>query len=280
MLRRRVGSLRAVARAGAITSIAMIGMLLSANAALAATVIGSAVGNTPCNSGFDTVQISPAYAVPAGGGSISSWTTQSGPVPGIVGLEVWRPTSTAGTYQWVETSPLVTPLALALTTFTLTTPIQVKEGDLLGLRIESKAYCAQVAAGTTDIWGGHMGATPGVGGTAAFLNNAGSLDVEATVDAAVIVPPPPPPSGCDSTNNSTDTSNGGSTDNSATSPTDASSAVTGDASNGAPADTSNVDSTDNSAKDAADKSKQDKSKQDKSKQDKSDQSTGGDNCEQ
>src|ERR1700694_4559654 len=156
---RRVGGFRPFARAGAIASIGLIGMVFSANAVFAASpVIGAAVGNTPCNSGFDTVQISPPYAVPAGGGSISSWTTYSGPNGGIVGLEVWRPTSPAGTYQLVQVSPLVTPLANSLTTFPLTPAIPVNEGDLLGLRIESKAYWAQVLPPTTDTWGGYLGA--------------------------------------------------------------------------------------------------------------------------
>ena len=63
MLSRRVGSFRPVARAGAIASIALIGMLLSANAALAATV-GSAAGTvTSTSAGFDTVQMSTAVGL-------------------------------------------------------------------------------------------------------------------------------------------------------------------------------------------------------------------------
>src|ERR1700694_3624501 len=259
---RRVGGFRPFARAGAIASIGLIGMVFSANAVFAASpVIGAAVGNTTCPAGFHTVQISPAYAVPVGGGSISSWTTQSGPLAGIVGLEVWTPTSTTGTYQLVQVSPLVTPLANSLMTFPLTPPIPVNEGDLLGLRIESNAYCFQYTAGGTDTYGGHLGATPAVGGTAIFGSNAGSLDVEATVDAAVITPPPPPPpTGCDSTGTfASDATAIPASDSTATS-------------NGNSTDKSTKDSTDKSTKDSSDQSKKDKSAKD--------QSTGGDNCQQ
>ena len=266
MLSRRVGGFRPFARAGAIASIALIGMLLSANAAFAVTtVIGLAAGNTTCSAsaGFDTVQISSSaasYAVPVGGGSIASWSTQGGPGVGQVGLQVWRLTATAGTYQLVGAGPLETPVAGIPNTFTVAPAIAVQEGDVLGLRVEGHPYCDLYLAGTPDTWGGHMGATPGVLGTAAFGNNAGTLDVEATVDATVITPPPPPPSGCDSTGNSANTV------------ADTSASVAVDESTAAPADTSNVDSTDKSAKDATDKSKKDKSAKD--------QSTGGGNCQQ
>src|SRR3979409_844210 len=104
---RRVGGFGPFARAVAIASIALIGMVFSTNAAFASTVVGSAVGNSTCGAGFATVQISPAYAVTAGGVSISAWPPYSGPLGGMVGLEVWRPTSTAGSYQLVASSPLV-----------------------------------------------------------------------------------------------------------------------------------------------------------------------------
>jgi len=200
----RVGGFRPFARAGAIASIALIGMMFSGNAAFAATVIGSALGNTPCNYGFDTVQLSStgvSYAIPAGGGSISSWTTYSGPNGGMVGLQVWRPLATVPpSYQLVGESPLVTPLGNSLTTFPLTTPIPVLEGDLLGLRIDgfTKAYCEQFTPGSTDTYGGHMGGTPTVGTVATFTSNLGTLDVEATVDAVITPAPPPPANGCDS----------------------------------------------------------------------------------
>jgi hypothetical protein len=305
MRSRRVGGFRPFARAGAGASIALIGMLLSANAAFAATVIGSAATDSyVCPGGYDTVQLSwssGTYAVPPLGGAITSWSTLAGPGAGQVGLQVWRPSTTVpGAYVLVGASPLVTPTtALVLNDIPLTTPIPVQAGDLIGLRIQDPAYC-QALSSVTDIYGSKVVPTnPALGAIDTFLGNKYyQLDVAATV-GAVVTPPPPPPSGCDSTNNSTDTSNGGSTDNSATSPADTSAAVTADASNGgstdnsatspadssvavtadastgAPADTSNVDATDKSAKDATDKSKKDKSKKDRS-----DHSTGGDNCQQ
>src|ERR1700694_869052 len=114
---RRVGGIRPFARAGAIASIALIGMVFSANAAFAAVIGSAASDGFTCPAGYDTVQISSGsgtYTVPPGGGSISSWSTQSGPFPGQVGLQVWRPATPATspqTYTLVGASPLVIPTA-------------------------------------------------------------------------------------------------------------------------------------------------------------------------
>jgi hypothetical protein len=202
MRSRRVGGIRPFARAGAIASIALIGMVLSANAAFAATVIGSATGTvTSTSAGFDTVQISwssGSYAVPALGGSITSWSTQAGPLAGPVGLQVWRPTTTALTYVLVGSSPLVSLVPSTLNTFTLATPIAVQEGDLLGLRIEGRATYGQYTSSATDTYGAKQSVNPAVDAIDAFTNNTFfQLDVAATVEPAVT--PPPPSSGCDFT---------------------------------------------------------------------------------
>jgi hypothetical protein len=209
MLSRRVGSFRPLARAGATASIALIGMLLSATAALAATV-GSATGTvTSTSAGFDTVQMSTtvpgAYAVPLGGGNITTWSTLAGPLAGPVGLQVWRPTLTTGTYVLVGASPLVTLTPNTLNTFTLAAPILVREGDLLGLRIEGRATYGSYTSSPADVYGSFQAANPNPAGGAidAFAANTSFLlDVAATVEA-VIPPPPPPTSGCDSTGDST-----------------------------------------------------------------------------
>ena len=195
---RRVGGFRPFARAGAIASIALIGMMFSANAAFAATVIGATGANTLCNQAFDLVQMSSSagtFAVPTGGGSISSWSSESGSFLGQIALQVWRPTATADVYQLVGTSPLVTPpLAFTVNSYNLATPIPVQAGDLLGLRVDTKANCALFSAGVVgDNYGAHMGASPALDGTASFISNVGTLNVTATVDAVIPPPPPPPP---------------------------------------------------------------------------------------
>lgn len=207
---RRVGVVRPFARAGAIASIALIGMLLSANAALAATVIGSALSDSfTCNAGFDTVQLSSAipgaYAVPLNGGTITSWSTQTGPFTGAVGLQVWRSLGTVPpSYQLVGASPLETTLApLTLVNIPLVAPIVVQANDLIGLRIEGRAYCQLTTSNPLDVYGSHLGGNPTVGAIDTFLDNPTlQLDVAATVEAVIVPPPPPPPpptTGCDST---------------------------------------------------------------------------------
>jgi len=195
------GRFRPVARAGVIaSSMALMAMVVSPNAAFAATVIGSATGAVTCGSGFDTVQVatsSGTYVVPAGGGDITSWSTQAGPLAGPVGLQVWRPTITAQTYQLVGASPLVTLTTSTVNTINLATPIAVQAGDLLGLRIEGRAYCGQFTSSATDVWGSMMGLNPAVGVTDLFsYSTFFQLDVAATVGPAV-TPPPPPSAGCD-----------------------------------------------------------------------------------
>ncbi|MHB8588959.1 MAG: hypothetical protein ACYDA0_08920 [Candidatus Dormibacteraceae bacterium] len=241
-------------------------MALSANAAFAATVIGSTAGAVTCAAGFDTVQVSwssGSYAVPAGGGVITSWSTQAGPLTGPVGLQLWRATTTPQTYQLVGASPLVTLVPWTLNTTTLATPIPVQAGDLLGLRIEGRADCGQYTSSVTDTWGSLLTSNPAVGATDTFTYSTFfQVDVAATVDAAV-TPLPPPSSGCDSTDKSatkTDKSTGHSTDKTT---------------KGA-ADKSAADSTGKTTKDSNDKSAADPT--DKSTRDRNDQRAGGDNC--
>ena len=201
----KVGAFRRpVARAGIVaSSLALFAMVLSPHPALAATVIGSATGSVPCQGQFDVVQMTSAvsYAVPAGGGAITSWSTLADATNvGPVGLEVWRPTTTQFTYLLVGLSPLMTLTPSTVNTFNLASPIAVQAGDLLGLRIEGAAACGQSVPGTT--YGYHLGATPTAGAVTQFgFSNTFQLDVEATLGSAT-PPPPPPSSGCDSTGDS------------------------------------------------------------------------------
>jgi hypothetical protein len=201
----KVGAFRRpVARAAIVaSSLALFAMVLSPHPALAATVIGSPTGDTPCQGQYDVVQMTSAvsYAVPAGGGTITSWSTLADATnTGPVGLEVWRPTATQFTYLLVGLSPLVTLNPSVLNTFNLAAPIAVQAGDLLGLRIEGAAMCGLRVPGTT--YGYHLGATPAVGVVTQFgFSNTFQLDVEATL-GSVTPPPPPQSSGCDSTGDS------------------------------------------------------------------------------
>jgi hypothetical protein len=242
----RVGALRPVARAGIVaSSLALIAMVLSPHPAFAATVIGSATGSVPCQAQFDVVQMTSAvsYAIPAGGGTITSWSTLADATnTGPVGLEVWRPTTTQFTYLLVGLSPLMTLTPSILNTFNLAAPIAVQAGDLLGMRIEGAAACGQQVPGTT--YGYHLGATPAVGVVTQFgFSNSFQLDVEATL--GTVTPPPPPPPGCDSSGNSNNDSSGNSNSDSQDKSKDQSTKKCKD------------DSTDKSKNDSTDKSKND-----------------------
>jgi hypothetical protein len=144
------------ARTAAIaSSLATVAMFLLPNAAFAATPIGSPVGNTSCVAGYDVVQASssgPSYTVPAGGGSITSWSTMAGG-PGFLGparLEVWRP-KTAGVYTLVGISAPEALTARILNTFPVN--IGVQAGDLLGLNVVDQMLCLQ----TTTAAAGFVG---------------------------------------------------------------------------------------------------------------------------
>ena len=198
MRSRKVGEFRQLRQRGVIASaIALVALMLSASGASASTSIGNAGGTIICSQPASTVQVSStttSYAVPAGGGSISSWSIQATAWPGPVGLQVWRPTATALTYTLVGASPLVTLATGTLNTFTLATPIQVQAGDLLGLRIEVKAACMQFTQNTTDVLGIASGTNPTTGSTLVFSSgNTEQLNVAAIVDTPVVVTPTPTP---------------------------------------------------------------------------------------
>jgi hypothetical protein len=205
----RASVFRPFVRVGAIaTPLAVVAMLLLPNAAFAATTIGSTPttpGTATCSLGFDFVQAStgttsPSYAVPTGGGSITSWSTLTGSSLGQIGLEVWRLTTTPATYQLIGASPLVTPLAInTLTTTTLATPIPVLAGDLLGLRLEGPATCMQPGS-AGDSLGYFIGPNPVLLSTEPMTAYPSALlDVSATIGTTTPPPPPPPPPGteCD-----------------------------------------------------------------------------------
>src|SRR6185437_11360349 len=99
---------------------------------------GTAVGCAGCSL-FQraTGAASPSYVVPAGGGTITSWSMQSAPsslsclIGGCLGqLQVMRP-GAGGDYSLVAQSSQRTIPAGKLSTFS--TSIPVREGDVLGL---------------------------------------------------------------------------------------------------------------------------------------------------
>src|ERR1700686_5079975 len=125
---------RPSARAGIMGAALAVGILASSPIQAGAdTVIGSATATAGvgCRN-LDTVQLSSAgvsYAVPAGGGLITSWSTTALINPGPAGLLVWRPTATPGTYT-LEVATTPAALLPGLNTFNVTPPIAVQAGDV------------------------------------------------------------------------------------------------------------------------------------------------------
>jgi hypothetical protein len=195
--------LRPAARIGVIAAaLAAAATLLLSNIALAATGIGSAAGNLACLAGFDVVQTSsggPSYTVPAGGGSITSWSTLAGG-PGLLGqanLEVWRFKS-PGLYTLVGISASETLTANTLNTFPVN--IKVQAGDLLGLHVVGPMLCLQKTTAATDTIAESSVPTPPVGADQILTPDFApyELNVAATIGASA-----PGPGNCDKSGKST-----------------------------------------------------------------------------
>jgi hypothetical protein len=172
--------------------VAIIATLLVPTAAQADTTLGSLPAiPQPCPGGYDMVQVSStgaSYAVPAGGGKISAWSIMPGAVgTGPVGLEVWRPSGTQ--YALVGSSPLVSLSGTAANNFTLTAPITVLQGDLLGLRVGGSVSCglSTGSAGDTYAWVKEATTTSPVTMTATHFFQ---LNVSATLTTGTSTPPP------------------------------------------------------------------------------------------
>ena len=187
---------------------AALGLLGAPSSAAAATVIGQAKDGSGCagGTGMDTVQAAsagPSYVVPAGSWVITDWSTQaSASFDGNLALEVWRPTTTAGSYDLVGISPAQTvPAGSGVNTFTLAQPIAVQPGDLLGLRVTGIAGCATFTLNFTGDFYQMAGGTPTptAGSTTAFpfTIRGFELNVAATLTAAAPPPPPTPASKAD-----------------------------------------------------------------------------------
>lgn len=188
----RAAVFRPIARAGVLAAaISLSATFLTSSSAAAATVIGSPVGTTQCGGPIDTVQMTStaiSYAVPAGGGAITAWSTLAGADTGPAALLVWRPTATTGTYTLVGESPVVGLAANTLNQFTLAAPINVAAGDLIGLHLSSFAECLNPTV-TGNTVGFSVSPTPALGGADAMTAElAMTLNVSATVGAAVTPP--------------------------------------------------------------------------------------------
>ncbi len=135
-------------------------LLLTAGSASAATTIGQngAGGAGTCGAGNTFVQTAtgpgvPSYAVPPGGGVISSWSFLAGSTPGEQDrLIVARRTGTEGQFFVVGEGAVETMTPSSLNTFLVRIP--VKAGDLLGLFTVDGNDCvvSTHTAGNADVY--------------------------------------------------------------------------------------------------------------------------------
>ena len=117
-------ALRALLVAGAAFAV------LPAGSALASTTVGENIGGSPCGSVTSFVVADTNYVVPAGGGTITSFSFAS--VPGDatdpIDFLVLRPAG--GTYTVVGETPTFTLAGTGLETFPAN--ISVRAGDIIG----------------------------------------------------------------------------------------------------------------------------------------------------
>ena len=164
---------------------------MSAQAATAS--MGGTGATIPCGSVADFVQdtsVDSKYTVPAGLWQLTSWSTeQIGNLSASMQLLVYRPTVTPGAYTVIGKSPLSATFTTGINTFTLTSPITVVGGDLLGFRPGSgNQLCGRTAPSTSryHIRSGATAATPPeTGDTIAMptLATGGEFNLAATIES-------------------------------------------------------------------------------------------------
>lgn len=134
-----------------------------ASAGTIGTTSGSLVGCGGPFTAFESSVASPglSYTIPAGGGTITSWSTQAGPVGGQMALVVGRPTGTLDQYRIVAESATESLTASSLNTFAVS--IGVQGGDVVGYYIPSLEDCAFFTGNGGDSLDLGFGGPPTIG---------------------------------------------------------------------------------------------------------------------
>ena len=164
----------------AVLALFTLGLLaLGTTVASAQTVtIGNTFPAQLCSPAFIVQTANSAYVVPAGNWRVTSWSTQAG-AGGSMSLMIFRSTATPGTYTVVGESPVESLTANSLNTFTLTSPIAVQGGDLLGM-FSIGADCGHPSGGVLDFT--ITTTQPPVGAIVTPANSTiGDLNISATL---------------------------------------------------------------------------------------------------
>jgi hypothetical protein len=158
--------------------VALLGGFMVTAAVAAPVTIGqtSASANYVCVQEIDTqsgVASGAGYAVPAGGGLLTSWSTFAGSDGGVMSLMIFRPTAVAGSYTVVAESPVQTLTASVLNTFTAS--IALQGGDLIGFWSDG-ADCGTITNDAGDLNPySPASSPPAVGATVALTTFPGYL---------------------------------------------------------------------------------------------------------
>lgn len=184
------GQMTRLTRAALAAGLSGCMLLLASGSASAATTIGQngvdAAGT--CGAGNSFIQTGtatgvPSYAVPAGGGVITSWSFLAGSTTGEHDkLKVVRSVGTANQFVVVGESALEAMTPNTLNTFQLRIPVQA--GDLIGLFTDGKDCVSTHTPGNTNLY--VAGADPAPGTT--FTGIPESSSGEAYNVSAVVEP--------------------------------------------------------------------------------------------
>jgi len=184
-------------------AIALAAPFLIAAAALpapglaATTTIGQTGGTNNCSADFTFVQdqtapATPSYAAPEPG-QITAWHHQAGSFSGqSLRLKVYRRTGVTNEFFAVGESAVEAITPSTLNSFSVSPPIQVQAGDLIGLSNPGPlevADCFNNTASSADKYGAVLGVDPAPGTTTLF---GGPFDNNRLNVAATLVTPDPP----------------------------------------------------------------------------------------
>jgi len=146
----------------ALVGAALGAVVLSGTPAGAQTTIGSAQNGFACGAsvnggGFNVVQkssVGVSYGVPAGGGTLTSWSVQAGAVNGdTYQLEVWQPNGgDSFTLVFLSSPGEAINGDGTVHTFTLSPPVQVQANDVLGLvNTNDDGDCLHLTTNSGDV---------------------------------------------------------------------------------------------------------------------------------
>jgi hypothetical protein len=198
MFRRRARRLSAAV----VIAVAIAGVsLVSIPAASAATDLGQAATDYHCSSApYSVIQLSsdgPSYVVP-GAGTLTSWSIAAVPSGAedagneTVRFEVWRPTG-GSSYELVYISPSDVSITQGsgVNSFTLSPPVAVEAGDVLGVVITSDSgYCLNTTQGdSANVFGANFDALPTAGDSRSFDDLYSQYSFYANINIAATFEP-------------------------------------------------------------------------------------------